>query len=103
MVAKIIALYKQPADPKAFDAKYFNEHVPIAKEIPGLQLLEISRVLGAPDGKPEYHLMVELYFESIDAAKAGLESPEGEAARKHAQSFAGDLLSLMFAEVDSKE
>lgn len=102
MVAKVIALYKRPKDTAAFEDKYFNEHMPIAQKIPGLQLIEISRVCGAPEGEADYHMMVELYFDNMDAVKAGMESHEGKAARKHAESFAGDLLTLMFAEVGEK-
>ena len=33
-MAKVIALYKHPADPAAFDSYYFKKHVPITKKIP---------------------------------------------------------------------
>lgn len=102
MVAKVIALYKQPADPQAFDDKYFNEHIPLAEKIPGLQLIEFSKVNGAPMGEPEFYLMTELYFENMDAVKAGMSSPEGKAAGKNIMSFAGDIVTLMFAEVIDK-
>lgn len=102
MVAKMIALYKQPADPKAFEEKYFNEHLPLAQKMPGLQLIEISKVSGAPMGEPAYYLMAELYFENMDAVKAGISSPEGKAAGKNIMSFAGDLVTMMFAEVKDK-
>ncbi len=102
MVAKLIALYKQPKDSKKFDDKYFNEHIPIAQHIPGLQLIEISKVHGAPDGNPAFYLMAELYFDNMDAVKAGLASPEGKKANENIMSFAGDLVSLMYAEVQDK-
>lgn len=102
MVAKMIALYKQPADPAVFDDKYFNEHIPLAQKMPGLQLIEISRVSGAPMGEPAYYLMAELYFDSMDSVKAAMSSPEGKAAGKNIMSFAGDLVTMMFAEVRDK-
>ena len=102
MVAKLIALYKQPADAQAFDDKYFNEHIPLAQKMPGLQLIEISKVSGAPMGEPAYYLMAELYFDNIEAVKAGLSSPEGKAAGKNIMSFAGDLVTMMYAEVADK-
>ena len=41
-MAKVVVLYKTPADKAAFD-KYYNEtHIPIAKKIPG-PLWSISR------------------------------------------------------------
>jgi uncharacterized protein (TIGR02118 family) len=36
-MAKIVALYKEPADPAAFDAYYYSTHVPLAKTLPGLR------------------------------------------------------------------
>lgn len=103
MVAKLIALYKKPADPAEFDKKYFGEHIPLAEKMPGLQLIELSKVNGAPMGEAPYYLMAELYFDNMDAVKNALSSPEGRAAGKNIMSFAGDLVSMMFAEVDGKE
>lgn len=103
MVAKLIALYKQPQDPAEFDKKYFEEHIPLAKQMPGLQLVEISKTNGAPGGEPKYYLMAELYFDDMDSLKKGLGSPEGKAAGKNIMSFAGDLVTMMFAEVHGKD
>lgn len=103
MVAKIIALYKQPPDAKAFDNKYYDEHIPLAQKIPGLQLIEISKVNGAPAGDPAYYMMAELYFDNLDAVKTGMASPEGLAARKNIESFAGGLVTMMFAEVQDQK
>lgn len=103
MVAKLLALYKKPKDAKAFDEKYFNEHIPIAQLIPGLQLIEVSKVTGAPLGDPAYYMMAELYFDNMDAVKEGMNSPEGKAATDHAMTFAADLVTLMFAEVKDKD
>lgn len=102
MVAKLIALYKQPADATDFDKKYFEEHIPLAQQMPGLQLIELSKVNGAPMGDPKYYLMAELYFEDMDSLKKGMSSPEGKAAGKNIMSFAGDLVTMMFAEVQDK-
>lgn len=102
MTAKLIALYKPPADAQAFDAKYFDEHIPLAQKLPGLQLIEISRVTGAPGGTAPYYLMAELYFDNINDCKAAMSSPEGIAARENIMSFAGDLVTMMFAEVNEE-
>ena len=99
MTAKLIALYKAPADPKEFDTVYFEEHIPIAQKIPGLRLIEISKVNGAPSGEAAFYLMAELYFDDMKACKEGIGSPEGVATREHVMSFAGDLVTLMYAEV----
>lgn len=103
MVAKLIALYKTPQDAAEFDKKYFEEHLPLANKMPGLQLVELSRISGAPRGDAPYYLMAELYFENMDAVKAAMSSPEGKEAGKNIMSFAGDLVTMMFAEVEDKK
>jgi len=102
MVAKLIALYKNPKDQKEFDAKFYNEQIPLVQKMPGLQLIECSQVNGAPEGEAAFYLMTEFYFDNMEAVKAGLASPEGQAARENLMSFAGDLVTLMFAEVTDK-
>ena len=41
-MAKLIVLYRKPANPDAFNDYYFNIHVPIAKQIPGITAYEVS-------------------------------------------------------------
>lgn len=41
-MAKIFVLYSKPADTAAFDAHYFDKHVPLAKTLPGLRSYEVS-------------------------------------------------------------
>ncbi len=99
-MVKLVALYKKPADMEAFERHYREIHTPLAKKIPGLMKLEVSRVFGAPAGEPKFYLMAELYFENRDAMMAGLNSEEGKAAAKDVMGFAGDLIHMMFAEVE---
>jgi hypothetical protein len=42
-MAKMLVIYKTPADPEAFDRHYFEIHVPLAKKLPGLRRYDISR------------------------------------------------------------
>ncbi len=42
---------------------------------------------------------MKLYFETMEALNASVSSPEGKAAAKDLMSFAGDVVSMMFAEV----
>jgi uncharacterized protein (TIGR02118 family) len=93
-MAMLLALYRKPADAAAFDAYYTATHVPIAKKVPGLRSYRISRgpVL-TPQGESPYHLVAYLEFDSADAIRSGLASPEGAAA-------AGDLGNFAQAGVD---
>jgi conserved hypothetical protein len=99
-MVKLIALYKKPADTAEFDEKYFGEHLPLSAKMPGLLKAEVSRITGAPMGEPGFYLMAELYFEDMDALNAAMSSPEGKAAAKNLMSFAKDVTSMMFAEVE---
>jgi len=50
-MAKLIVLYKKPADTAAFDAYYKATHAPLAKKIPGLRGYEISEgAVNTPQG-----------------------------------------------------
>lgn len=101
-MVKLVVLYKKPQDIEAFEKRYFAEHLPIANKIPGLKKIEIAKISGSPSGESEYHLMAELYFENMPALQAGMSSPEGKASAKDAMSFAKDIISMMFANVEEK-
>jgi uncharacterized protein (TIGR02118 family) len=96
-MVKLIALYKKPANPQEFDRHYFEVHLPLANKIPGLKKTDVSKIVGAPGGEPEYYMMAEMYFEDMEALKAGMSSPEGKAAAKDVMSFAKDVITMMFA------
>ena len=98
-MVKLIALYRKPPDEESFNNHYFNTHIPIAKKMPGLRKLEVTRITGAPVGETKYHMMAELYFDSVDAMNAANASPEGRATVKDLMSFAADLVTLFFGEV----
>ncbi len=98
-MVKLIALYRRPADPEAFDKHYFDIHIPLIRKSPGLRKLDITRVTGAPIGETKFHLMAEMYYDSLDAMNAAKASPEGKAAARDLMSFAADVVTLFFGEV----
>ncbi|PXW28478.1 EthD family reductase [Paraburkholderia caballeronis] len=88
-MAKLVVLYKKPSNPAAFDAHYASTHAPLAKKIPGLTRYEISTgPVSTPQGESPWHLVAILGFDSVDALKAGLGSPEGRAAAGDLANFA---------------
>jgi uncharacterized protein (TIGR02118 family) len=96
---KLIALYKQPKDKEAFDEHYFNVHGPITEKIPGLQRMEVTKIVGTPMGKEsEFYILCEMYYENHEALQAGMRSAEGKASGKDLMGFAGDLVTLMIGE-----
>ena len=100
-MVKLIALYKKPADPDAFDRHYRETHTPLAEALPGLRKLELSRVKGAPVGEPRYYLVAEMYFDDFDALSAAMKSDAGKAAGKDLMGFAGDIVHMMVATSES--
>ena len=88
-MAKLVARYKTPSDPAAFDAYYQETHIPIAKKIPGLRNYAISRgPVATPAGPSGVHLVAMLPFDSVAAIQAAFGSPEGQAAVADVQKFA---------------
>lgn len=88
-MAKLMVLYKKPADKQAFDSYYLAHHVPIAKKIPGLRSYEISSgPVASPTGESPFHLVALLGFDSLAAIQQGMSSPEGAAAAADLANFA---------------
>jgi uncharacterized protein (TIGR02118 family) len=88
-MARLVVLYKTPKSAEAFDQHYASTHIPLAKKVPGLKKYDVSQgPVGAPAGPSGIHLVATLYFESMDALKAGLSSPEGQAAAGDLANFA---------------
>ncbi len=98
-MAKLIALYKHPENKEAFDQHYFKVHGPLTAKIPGLQEMNVTKIVGSPmGGDGKYYLMCEMVYESQEAMQAGMRSLEGKASGKDLMSFAGDLVTLMIGE-----
>jgi uncharacterized protein (TIGR02118 family) len=97
-MAKVLVIYNPPTDPKAFDDYYAMVHTPIAKKIPGLRSLEISRgAVVNPTGPAPYHQIAILTFDDMAALQAGIGSAEGQAAVADMANFAnGGASVLMF-------
>ncbi len=97
-MVKLIALYRKPADPAAFDQAYFATHIPLVNKIPKLRRVDVSRITGAPRGEPEFYMMAEMYFDDKASMDAAMASPENMEAGKNLMGFARGLVTFMFAE-----
>ena len=98
---KLIAVYSKPESVEAFEKHYREVHLPLASKMPGLKKCELSWVKGSPGGEARYHLLAEMYFEDKAALKAAMMSPEGAAAAKDLMGFAGKIVHMMTAEVQT--
>ena len=95
---KLIALYKKPEDPAAFDEHYFNVHAPLTEKIPGLRKMEVTKITGSPMGKTDYYLQCDMYYDSLDAFKAAMKTDEAKASGKDLMSFASGTVTLLTGE-----
>lgn len=91
---RLIALFKQPPDTAAFEEAYFNRHLPLLRQVPGLEKVTTSRASRTLLGE-EFYLVAEITFTGTSALDLALKSPEMIAAGEHLQDFAAGLVSLM--------
>ena len=101
-MVKLVILYKKPADVAAFETHYRETHLPLARKMPGVRKLDVSHFTGSPGGEPKFYMMAEVYFDDKAAMMTALGSPEGKAAGKDIMTAAGDLLHMMFADVNDQ-
>ena len=96
-MARLLAIYKTPADTAAFDAYYFGSHVPLAKTIPGLRKYEVNAgpVMGM-QGPSSTYLVATLHFDAMADIAKGMGSPEGKATAADVPKFASGGVEIMF-------
>lgn len=98
---KVIAVYRVPADDAAkakFEEHFKSVHTPICLRIPGIKELRVNKIFGGPTGSSNLHMVVDMCFGSKDDWKAAMKTPEMMESGKDAMKFAGDLVSVHFAE-----
>lgn len=101
-MAKLVALYKKPADTAAFNSHYFSKQVPLAKAIAGLRRYEVSvGPVATIHGESPFHLVAVLDFDSMGAIQRALASPEGIAAAADLANFAQAGVDILV--FDSKD
>ncbi len=101
-MAKIIAMYKTPTDPAAFDRYYFGPHVKLAKAVPGLKGYEITRgPVMTPAGPASFYLVAILTFDSMAAIQAALVSAQGQATVADLPNFATGGVEILMADSEA--
>jgi uncharacterized protein (TIGR02118 family) len=73
-------------------------HAPLASRMPGLRKYVVNVVKRPPNKEPDYHGVVELWFDDIDGMKKAFASPEGVATQKDAENFTSKSTTLYTAE-----
>jgi uncharacterized protein (TIGR02118 family) len=100
---KLIVAYPRPLDVEAFDKVYLEEHVPLAvAKLTGKTKIVATKVLGSPQGAPQFYRIAEIYFPSMEALKACAASAGGKEALDHAAKIStGGAPVIMIAEEET--
>ena len=97
---KLTVLYGHPVDPAAFEAYYFNTHMPLVAKIQGIVKAETTKFLSAADGgKPDHYRLAELYFTSPEELQKAMGSPEGVATSADLANFASGGVTVLVGAV----
>jgi uncharacterized protein (TIGR02118 family) len=88
-MAQMIVIYKTPKNPAAFDRHYFEVHVPLARQLPGLRKLETNRgPIISLYGASDVQLVATLHFDSLSDVNAAFMSECGRACAADRQQLA---------------
>lgn len=99
-MVKLTVLYGHPTDAAAFDQHYAEVHVPLVDKLPDLVRFEQAKVVGSLTGdKPDYYLIAELYYDSMEKLQASMGSAEGRATVGDVPTFATGGATGFIAEV----
>jgi uncharacterized protein (TIGR02118 family) len=101
---KLVALYNTPDDPAAFDDYYLNKHLPLFRQVPNYQRLELARVIATADGSPSpFYRVTEAVFADMATFQASLATPEAQAAVADVVNFASAGATMLITEIDVLE
>ena len=94
---RLIALYRPPDDPDAFDAHYRDVHAPIVRRYPNLRSLRLTKLAGVAGRPSPYYLMAEMAFGSSADLDAALSSEAGAESARDLRNFADAGAELFIA------
>jgi uncharacterized protein (TIGR02118 family) len=97
---KMVALFTRPEDVEAFDRHYDEVHAPLMRQVPGLLDMEVVRDLKAFGSEPAYYAMAIMSFRDRESFDVAMASPENRAAGKDLMSFARQVVTLVYGEVE---
>ena len=101
---KVVALYRRPDDVESFMRHYHDVHLPLVRQTPGLDHLEVSRVFASGSGgEPEYVLVTEMEYPDRDTFRAAMRSQQNAAVMQDVARFAAGLMTVLIAEVEVRE
>ena len=103
-MARLVAIYKKPADIEAFEKHYFGTHIPLTKTMPGFRKYEVSSgPVSVLAGPPDVFLIGTVYFDDIEAMQKAFASPEGRATAADRRLYAPDDTGVQIFAFDTRE
>jgi uncharacterized protein (TIGR02118 family) len=87
-MVRFLVLYPPPTDVEAFDKHYFEIHVPLAKQLPGLRRCTASRNPSRVRGPEPCYLVAELDWDDMDSLQQDFGSPLGQETARDADKLA---------------
>ena len=90
-MGKMTVIYKTPKDKEFFEKHYFEVHVPLAKQLPGLLKYEINdgTIISTTEHVSTYRI-ANLYFESLEAMMNSFHSEIGRKCAEDRKILAGN-------------
>lgn len=102
-MAIMTVIYKTPKDKEAFDKHYFEVHVPLAKQLPGLIKYEVGRgPIISTTGDNDVYLIGYLFFDNMETMKASFATEIGKACAADRKILAGDdMVQIYLSDVSA--
>ena len=97
---KLMVLLKKKVEfsDEEFARYWLETHAPLAKQMPGLRRYVVNVVRRPPGREPDYHGVVELWFDDVSSMKKAFTSPEGVATQKDTEAFTSGLTTMYIDE-----
>ena len=92
-------LFRKPEEPEYFEEQWTRLFLPFAEQMPGVERVTVSHVIGEPDGTSDYYRMHEFYFADRQALDHALTSEKGVRAGNALMAFAGEITTILISEV----
>ena len=99
-MVQLIAFYRRPANEEEFLRRYREEHLPLAREMPGLMRIEAGPLEGLGAESP-YWYMATLSFPDRAAFEESQRAEVSRQAARALMSFAKDLVTFALREVEA--
>lgn len=98
---KVTVLYEHPQDEEAFEEYFKAHHLPMAKTMPGVSRIEITKFQSSADGgKPAYYKMAEIFFTSKSAMEETMGSPEGQSTIDDIHNLTSNGIKIILGNIE---